>query len=200
MLTTTMSHEHLTPLNSIINISQMMREDFEYGELFTKSERQEFIQVIWSSGKLLQYYVQSRLSQHQIAAKTYNLKMKGIPLAQLKDQIDEVHKPYELQMKDQNLSLNVSVDHDLRLSSPKSLITDWSLYQQCLFNIFGNAVKFNKHNGKINILLSYKVKRILVTDEDEDSDASTISATKYYEEQYLVTTVQDKGYGIASNR
>lgn len=53
----TRQHEDLTPLNAIINMSEMLIED----EALNREQREQ-TQVIWSSGKLLEYNIQSQLS------------------------------------------------------------------------------------------------------------------------------------------
>ena len=40
---------------------------------YNQAERKEFLQIIWSSGKILEFYVQSRLSEHQINSGEYEL-------------------------------------------------------------------------------------------------------------------------------
>lgn len=48
----TRQHEDLTPLNAILNISEMFLDD----ETFTQEQKDQ-MQVIWSSGKLLEFNI-----------------------------------------------------------------------------------------------------------------------------------------------
>ena len=54
----TRQHNDLTPLNAIINMSEMMLLDETMG-----SEQKDHMQIIWSSGKLLEFNIQSQMSQ-----------------------------------------------------------------------------------------------------------------------------------------
>ena len=60
-LISTRQHEDLTPLNAILNISEILLEDKSISQ-----EQKDSMQIIWSSGKLLEYNIQSQLSQMQI--------------------------------------------------------------------------------------------------------------------------------------
>ena len=48
----TRQHEDLTPLNAILNMSEMLLDD----KTLTK-EQEDFMKIIWSSGKLLEYNI-----------------------------------------------------------------------------------------------------------------------------------------------
>ena len=58
-LVQTRQHEDLTPLNAILNMSEMLLEGFNN----LTSEQREYLQIIWSSGKILEYKIQAQLSQ-----------------------------------------------------------------------------------------------------------------------------------------
>jgi len=51
----------LTPLNSIINLSEMMLEDEQ-----VSPDLKEMLKIVWSSGKVLEFNIKSQLSQMQI--------------------------------------------------------------------------------------------------------------------------------------
>ena len=57
LLVRTMSHEQLTPLNSIINMAEIMQDDKKISP-----ENRQFLKVIWSSGKILEFSIKSQLS------------------------------------------------------------------------------------------------------------------------------------------
>lgn len=48
----TRQHEDLTPLNAILNMSEMLLDD----KTLTK-EQEDFMKIIWSSGKLLEFNI-----------------------------------------------------------------------------------------------------------------------------------------------
>jgi len=74
-LTNTLSHELLTPLNCIINLSQCLQEDQEVCKNPSQNlsleekeaeaeEKQEMYEVIWSSGKILEFTIKSMINRH----------------------------------------------------------------------------------------------------------------------------------------
>ena len=60
---------------------------------------------------------------------------------------------------------------------PLEVITDMQIYEQILYNIFYNAVKFNQTGGKITVSLDYD-----------------------HEGRLLMTTVKDTGIGISLDK
>jgi signal transduction histidine kinase len=71
-------------------------------------------------------------------------------------------------------------------SQPILLISFWALYQQILFNLIQNSVKYNKQKGIIEISISLEKQR----------HSSLIEMPEYH----LVTRIKDTGKGISHNR
>ena len=46
------------------------------------------------------------------------------------------------------MKLRVSLD-PIRGTIPEDLYTDWNMYEEILFHIIANAIKFNRKNEKI---------------------------------------------------
>jgi len=67
----TMSHEQLTPLNSILNLSQYQLECLNGNDFITMDQQKYFMEVIWSSAKILEYGTQAQLTQMKIESNTY---------------------------------------------------------------------------------------------------------------------------------
>lgn len=51
----------MTPLNAIINMSELLLEDRT-----VQKEHHEYLKIIWSSGKILEYNLQSKITQMQV--------------------------------------------------------------------------------------------------------------------------------------
>jgi len=84
-----------------------------------------------------------------------------------------VVKPFNIPMKSDKLTNEIVIMSQM----PTELITDMGVFEQILYNIFYNAVKFNKTGGKIVVTLEYD-----------------------HENRLLLTTVKDTGIGIPSNK
>ena len=59
----TMSHEQLTPLNAILNISELVRDEPLVSD---EPDLKRNLDIIWQSGKMLEYNIRSQLTQLQI--------------------------------------------------------------------------------------------------------------------------------------
>ena len=91
-LTNTLSHELLTPLNCIINLSENLKDEGEYvieklvkkynkkqsdrngKKLQNARETSSHNELVWSSGKILEYTIKSIISRQQ-----YNEENRVIP-------------------------------------------------------------------------------------------------------------------------
>jgi hypothetical protein len=59
--------------------------------------------------------------------------------------------------------MNISVKIEESVGIPEWATTDWNVYEQILFHIYTNAIKFNTFEGAITISFSWIP--IKVTDE-----------------------------------
>ena len=55
LIVQTMSHEQLTPLNAILNLADMLKKCENNEMEIQKDEKVEYIDIIWSSGKMMEY-------------------------------------------------------------------------------------------------------------------------------------------------
>ena len=97
-LVKTRSHEDLTPLNAIINITEVMLED----ETISKDQQQS-LNIIWSSGKLLEYNIQSSLSCMQIKSNCFEFNYIEMSPAFLTESIQEVMKPFQRELDERKI-------------------------------------------------------------------------------------------------
>ena len=58
-----MSHEQLTPLNAILNISELVKDEPLVAD---EPDLKRNLDIIWQSGKILEYNIRSQLTQLQI--------------------------------------------------------------------------------------------------------------------------------------
>ena len=65
--------------------------------------------------------------------------------------IKEFTSPYFIQAKKGQLVIELVLVNEI----PEGICTDWNIYQEILFHIMQNAVKFSKKKGRIQIMLSY---------------------------------------------
>ena len=95
----TMSHEQLTPLNAIINLADTLRAS-ERGELeLSKKEKSDNTEIIWCSAKLLEYQVQSQISQLKVHNETLQLNYDVVTRSNIKRHVENVAKPFRIPMQ-----------------------------------------------------------------------------------------------------
>lgn len=61
LINKTISSSQMAPVNAILNLSEILMNTAVASHL-SKEDRDFYLQVIWSSGKMIQYNVQSQLS------------------------------------------------------------------------------------------------------------------------------------------
>lgn len=135
-----MSHEIRTPMNAIIGFSDMLIQ-----EGFDNDERQEFANIIKSSGDTLLKLIDDIINISIIEAGQLKCNLKNFYLNQL---LKEIHLSF--QGEKQRLNKR-NIDIKLKLEVPEDRImiyTDKIRFQQILSNLLGNALKFTD-NGYI---------------------------------------------------
>ena len=115
-----MSNEQLTPLNSILNLSEhtlkLVNEDKEV----LNWELKFYMDIIRSSAKILEYGTQSQLSRLQIQSDVYEFKMEKTSRQKLKEKIENVWAPFMEMNKSRSVTL-ITTQTD---SVPQSLNHD----------------------------------------------------------------------------
>ena len=60
-------------------------------------------------------------------------------------------KPFEIQAASKSLTLEVRELTEI----PDDMFTDWKIYEEILFHLVQNSIKFNKYSGNITFDLCY---------------------------------------------
>jgi len=147
LLIKTMSHEQLTPLNAILNLSEYHLKGLREEKPFSAGEQKYYMEVIWSSARILEYGTKSQLTQLQLQANTYEFNQETTSRDSLKGLVEKVAAPFRIQLLDLSAELEIVQTP----SVPPRLNHDRKLYEECLFNIMQNAAKFNKRGGRVKV-------------------------------------------------
>lgn len=134
------SHEFKTPLNSIIGFSEIIKANNNCKENF------KHIDNILQSAKHLLTLIEDILDVSKSQYKTLELNYS---IFSPKDEIIQITLALKEMIKEKNINLNYTLA-DIRISA------DIKRFRQLIYNLVSNAVKFNKQNGKINILTYIK--------------------------------------------
>jgi len=134
-----MSHELRTPLNAIIGFSQLMRQNKR--EPLTASQ-DENIEQISSAGKHLLGLINEILDLAKIEAEKTILSTEPILLQEM---IEEVYGLIEGVARD----ANIQVECNNECPADTYFLADLTRAKQVLLNLLGNAIKYNKPDGKV---------------------------------------------------
>ncbi|VUD66454.1 Sensory/regulatory protein RpfC [Thalassocella blandensis] len=150
-----MSHELRTPLNAILGFAQLFDLDTNL-----TNEQRENIQEIKVAGKHLLELVGDVLDLAKIEAGHMKFNMEGVLPSRV---INECGTLLKAQIEKRNLLLNINFHgFDSHVIS-----ADAVRLKQVLLNLLGNAIKYNRVGGAINIELALSdvgKLRILVKD------------------------------------
>lgn len=131
------SHEIRTPMNAIIGFSKMIgSSDFD------AEEKERFVEIIVSNGKLLMEMVNNMISISKIES---NQVAVSKDLCKINDLMVDLYREYSMEMINKPVRLKLLTEN----SNPKfSLITDRFLLSEILRKLIDNAIKFT-HQGEI---------------------------------------------------
>jgi len=133
------SHELRTPL---FNIKSYVETLYDLGEQLTKDEQKEFLGVANSETDRLTRLVNDVLDLSKLeSGRTIQLE----PLS-IKEAMEQTLRNYKLNAEDKNVKLILSVENNLAF-----VLGNWDMLLQVLDNLVGNALKFSKEGGAINL-------------------------------------------------
>lgn len=142
-----MSHEIRTPLNCIIGMLSLLLKSSEDEENSLTPMQQESMRLVVSSGELLAAVVNDVLDYSKLESGNvdFNLETRS-----LQDTMDTVTRSLTVKAAAKNIQLKTVYDPRI----PENIKTDHLRLQQILFNLLGNAVKFSKDDGTIDLHVS----------------------------------------------
>ncbi len=133
------SHELRTPL---FNIKSYVETLYDLGEQLTKDEQKEFLGVANSETDRLTRLVNDVLDLSKLeSGRTIQLE----PLS-IKEAMEQTIRNYKLNAEDKNVKLTLNTENNLPF-----ILGNWDMLLQVLDNLVGNALKFSKEGGTINL-------------------------------------------------
>ncbi len=147
------THELRTPLNSILGFSDLLGSEFA-GKLNNK--QLEYVNDIKVAGINLLGLVNEILDMSKIEANSMQLNLTKFPIALAINEVSNIISPLILK-KDLKFTKKVG---DIEIEA------DYQKFQQILFNLLGNAVKYTPQGGTIDISAVKNKKNIIVAVKD----------------------------------
>jgi len=137
---TNTSHELKTPLNNISEIVDSIISG-DWGQLSKKAV--DNLNMVNTSTKRLSSLVNDILDFSKMNDQSISLSLKVINLKQVVNYVYELSKPLT---KSKNIKITNNITDQLPL-----VLADYNRLIQILHNIIGNAIKYNKENGTVNV-------------------------------------------------
>ena len=192
-----MSHDIRTPMNAIIGITTLMKN-----ELHQPEKLAEHLGKLETSGRLLLGIINDILDMSRIESGKVTLNVEKMNLPQQISQLDSVIRQQAGQRR-QTFTVNTLVQHENVLADPNRL-------NQVLMNILSNAVKYTPTGGHIRLDVDelthtehYAKYRFVVQDDGigmSEEFQKHIFEPFERERTSTVSKVQGTGLGMAITR
>ncbi len=189
-----MSHDIRTPMNAIIGITTLMKN-----ELHQPEKLAEHLGKLESSGQLLLGIINNILDMSRIESGKTTLNVEKMNLPQQIRQLDSIIRQQAGQSR-QTFTVNTHLQHENVLADPNRL-------NQVLMNILSNAVKYTPTGGHIRLEVEelprnehYARYRFVVQDDGIGMSADyqkTLFDPFTREEKSGTNKVQGTGLGMA---
>lgn len=148
------SHEFKTPLNSIIGFADVLKSKESDKEKF------KYLNNISQSSKHLLTLIEDVL---EVSKSQYGPLELSYTTFSPRDEITKILPTFEQMIKEKNLKTTYTL-------TDVSISADVKRFRQLIYNLMSNAIKFNKKNGKINILTYIDNKNNFVFEIEDTGD------------------------------
>ena len=189
-----MSHDIRTPMNAIIGITTLMKN-----ELHQPEKLAEHLGKLESSGRLLLGIINDILDMSRIESGKTTLNIEKMNLPQQVSQLDSIIRQQAGQRR-QSFTVSTDLQHENVLGDPNRL-------NQVLMNILSNAVKYTPTGGHIRLEVEelprnehYARYRFVVQDDGigmSEAFQKTLFDPFTREEKSGTNKVQGTGLGMA---
>ena len=189
-----MSHDIRTPMNAIIGITTLMKN-----ELHQPEKLAEHLDKLENSGQLLLGIINDILDMSRIESGKTTLNVEKMNLPQQISQLDSIIRQQAGQRR-QTFTVNTHLQHENVLADPNRL-------NQVLMNILSNAVKYTPTGGHIRFEVDelprnehYARYRFVVQDDGigmSEAYQKTLFDPFTREERSGTNKVQGTGLGMA---
>ena len=189
-----MSHDIRTPMNAIIGITTLMKN-----ELHQPEKLAEHLGKLETSGQLLLGIINDILDMSRIVSGKTTLNVEKMNLTQQISQLDSVIRQQAGQRR-QTFTVETHVQHE-------NVLGDSNRLKQVLMNILSNAVKYTPNGGHIRLEIDelthtehYTKYRFVVQDDGigmSEAYQKTLFDPFTREERSGTNKVQGTGLGMA---
>ena len=189
-----MSHDIRTPMNAIIGITTLMKN-----ELHEPEKLAEHLGKLETSGRLLLGIINDILDMSRIESGKTTLNIEKTNISQQVSQLDSIIRQQASQRR-QTFTVETHMQHENVLADPNRL-------NQVLMNILSNAVKYTPQGGRIRLAVDelthteHYAKYCFVVQDNGIGMSEAYQKTLFEpftrEEKSVTNKVQGTGLGMA---
>jgi len=179
------SHEIKTPISSIEGFAELLE-----AEDLTKEERIEYSNIIKEEANRLLNLSTNMLKLSKLQNQSKIIAKDEINIA---EQIRKAITLLEPKWSEKEIIFNVSLEE-------RYFIGDEDLIFQIWVNLIGNAIKFSKQNGKIEITLKQKADFLEITIKDNGKGMNKEEISRIFTRFYQIDkshSTEGNGLGLA---
>lgn len=185
---TNASHELKTPLTSIRGYSELLRQH----AITDPDQIDHCLDCVLKESDHMTKLINDILTISKLEAKDYVVQKSHI---KLKDLLENVLNSLSVQAKAMNLDIDASCEN-------VTVYANLDHIQGVLYNLISNAIKYNKPNGKIIIIIKERLDNILIKVMDTGIGISKEDQEKVFQRFYRVDKQRSKivagtGIGLA---
>ncbi len=185
---TNASHELKTPLTSIRGYSELLRQH----TIVEPSQIDHCLDCVLKESDHMTKLINDILTISKLEAKDYVVQKSHIKLKEL---LTNVLNSLSIQANDMNLEFDVSCENVIVYANLDHM-------QGILYNLISNAIKYNKPNGKVIIIIKERLDNVLIKVMDTGIGISKEDQKKVFQRFYRADKQRSKvvagtGIGLA---
>lgn len=178
--TANVSHELKTPLTSISGFAELMKNGDIPNETVT-----DFSKSIYDESQRLISLVNDIIKISELDEKSISLESESVDLYELsKEIIDRLTS----EAKKNNVTLNL-------IGANAEIIGVRKILDEMIYNLCDNAIKYNKENGRVDIVLNSTEYRVYLTVRDTGIGIPKEHQSRVFERFYRVDKSHSKKVG-----
>jgi PAS domain S-box-containing protein len=186
-----MSHELRTPLNAILGFSQLLELDSHRLE----SDQVDHVQQIRRAGKHLLDLINDILDMTRIERGAIELSPEPVDVGGI---VEDVCRLLDIQARVRGVSVGVAQD-----VPAVTVRADRQRLTQVLINLVGNAIKYNRPDGRVDVTWRAEQRRVRIDVRDTGAGIAAEDLERIFlpfERLEREETVEGTGIGLALSR
>ena len=166
------SHELKTPLTSIQASLEMLVED----DMLEPDDRQRLLDLSYSESIRLGRMVRELLDLARVEAGVAEVRRERVVIGDLMEDLQKVHEP---------LAARKSIDMRWEVTDfAPTVIGDRDLLLQAFVNLVGNAIKYTRESGKVEVITSIEGEELMIKICDNGTGIPAEDLDKIFDKFY----------------